>query len=71
MTYDRFNEIAALAAERGYSVTAGTLNKGALESLAEELGITLEGDYSFDTLLESIEKLGGEFDELAASALAV
>lgn len=72
LTYDQFMDFAALAAERGYTVTEKENGEISVEDpteLLRELRINL-GD-STDEFLSTLKMLGNSFNELSSEALAV
>jgi hypothetical protein len=70
LTYDEFNSFAALAAERGLSMSAETSKEDFAELYKEQFGQE-SYDENFENVWNSMQNMGTSFDELANSAMAV
>jgi hypothetical protein len=68
LTFDEYEKFAALAAEKGYGVADGTLDREAAKELLEEGGFEVE---SMDKFMNRLDRMGAEFDELANKAMAL
>ena len=72
LNYEQFNEFAALAAERGYSVSDQKMGIDETRELLGEMGIAeSELSMSLTDFTQQVNKLGSDFDELANSARSV
>ena len=72
LSYEQFNEFAALAAEKGYSVSDQKMGIDKARELLGEMGIAeSELSMSITDFTLQVNRLGSDFDELANSARSV